>query len=234
MQSGSNSNAPSSSNSSPALKIKDPFLYTRQVCRKCTAEEFQQCLQSLSSSSSQGEKKEESDETLIYSKLFTFKFESTEKELLFPTSLSSKQRKLVHTISESLNLEHNSFGLNENRYIAVSRKGVDKEGDDNTISEFYHIKGYIGLSGMAVSAVAKLSLQFVPEPYVANQQIRDGREHHITILSEAVVSTQSTGEEQIISTLKACISFVLIISKDQKCKVDPIPMLQVVVTVVLL
>eukprot|EP01112_Ceratiomyxa_fruticulosa_P015177 TRINITY_DN4437_c0_g2_i2.p1 TRINITY_DN4437_c0_g2~~TRINITY_DN4437_c0_g2_i2.p1 ORF type:complete len:206 (+),score=36.11 TRINITY_DN4437_c0_g2_i2:121-738(+) len=165
MQSGSNSNAPSSSNSSPALKIKDPFLYTRQVCRKCTAEEFQQCLQSLSSSSSQGEKKEESDETLIYSKLFTFKFESTEKELLFPTSLSSKQRKLVHTISESLNLEHNSFGLNENRYIAVSRKGVDKEGDDNTISEFYHIKGYIGLSGMAVSAVAKLSLQFVPEPY---------------------------------------------------------------------
>jgi len=60
----------------------------------------------------------------IESQLQDFLKDDAKNEILFPSSLSSYERMLVHEISTKLGLNHISTGDNDNRHVVVSKSEI--------------------------------------------------------------------------------------------------------------
>lgn len=68
------------------------------------------------------------------------------------------------------------------------KKVNDRIDSNGEITETYFYNGYIGLKGPYVEHCAKNNIDDVSKIYLENRVRRDGREHHITILSKSEIS----------------------------------------------
>jgi len=65
----------------------------------------------------------------IWDQLHAFKADDTKEELVFPQSLSNKERNLIHQAAEGLGLSHVSKGEGSERHVVVTKKKKHGEGE---------------------------------------------------------------------------------------------------------
>lgn len=63
----------------------------------------------------------DSDNLDLYNQLFAFKDDYSREAVIFPSTLTAAQRRVVHTLAHSMHLEHNSHGLGDQRQVHVYR-----------------------------------------------------------------------------------------------------------------
>ncbi len=61
----------------------------------------------------------------LYSKILLFRDDATRETLIFPSSLTPQERRIVHTLAHHMGLGHVSRGLGEQRQVHVHKAGIN-------------------------------------------------------------------------------------------------------------
>jgi hypothetical protein len=72
----------------------------------------------------------------LFKQLQTFKNNTSLREIVFPSELTSYQRKQLHTIAEKLRLYHESRSEGDQRYIVVSKDPLSTQPGPQQVSYF--------------------------------------------------------------------------------------------------
>jgi Swiss Army Knife, 2H phosphoesterase domain/R3H domain len=132
-----------------------------------------------------------------YGALVAFKRDTERSGYPFPPTLKPRERMLVHQLAADLDLLHVSEGDGTQRHVLVSKPkpSADAEGDlgagipANLIAERFFMHGFLGLTGALVNAVALEVEALVPLRFRQRRLARDGAAYHITVLSQAELTS---------------------------------------------
>lgn len=124
--------------------------------------------------------------------MIDFELDSTASHIAFDgvnyPVLNSSQRLELHVVAEKMNLEHESVGEAEQRFLTVSKKYGIPRGIHLVLVEYFHADTFFGLKGAMVDAVASKYERWLHPSVVAKRNQRDGAHHHITIISAASIT----------------------------------------------
>jgi len=124
-------------------------------------------------------------EAWVYTKLKEF-VQSQEIVLDFTPELPKNLRAKLHTAAEVIGLAHSSRGFGKNRYLSLRKLQVSSSLE---IEDYFQCTSYICLKGPSVDLAAQRVQQQIPQDYCLKRERRDGKEHHITILSKIELGT---------------------------------------------
>jgi len=126
----------------------------------------------------------------------TFVEDDSAHQHVFPSSLTSDDRKSVHELAEGFGLDHVSQGSNNDRVIVVRKIKKSQE-------EWQFNGGYIGLFGPNVDAAGANDVESVSAAQINQRVKRDGNVNHITLMIKNEIN-QAIGSS--LDKIKASIS----------------------------
>lgn len=141
-----------------------------------------------------------SEDDSLVARVHRFAFTgAVDAQLRLPAELSTEDRRMCHAIAEALGLTHESVGEGAERALVLGVPAVLEPRIEDWIA---YKNGFIGLFGVSVecaaySALRVLNAEEIPLAYQEERWKRDGKEHHITLVSppDLEVAAQARGIE---------------------------------------